>query len=151
GTATASFVLDPGETVTCVFTNTQGSSITVEKQTLPDGSLQAFNFTGDVAGSLTDGNSITVLVDSGTFTSTEALPAGWNLSSIVCDDTNSTGNTGTATATFNVEAGEAVRCVFTNTLVAPVAVPALTRSGLVLMLLTMLLIVAYSWRHTKQN
>ncbi|NEZ05037.1 DUF3494 domain-containing protein, partial [Wenzhouxiangella sp. XN201] len=114
-TATANFVLDAGETVTCVFTNTQRGSITVEKQTLPEGSLQAFDFTGDVAGSLTDGNSITVLVDPGTYTSTETLPAGWDLTSIVCDDSDSTGNTGTATATFNVAADEAVRCVFTNT------------------------------------
>ncbi len=122
GTATASFVLDPGETVTCVFTNTQGGSITVEKQTLPDGSTQAFTFAGDVAGAITDGNSITVPVDPGTYTSTETLPAGWDLTSIVCDDANSSGNTGTATATFNVEAGEAVRCVFTNTQRATIVV-----------------------------
>ncbi|NEZ02525.1 hypothetical protein G4Y73_00005, partial [Wenzhouxiangella sp. XN201] len=115
GTATANFVLDPGETVACVFTNTQGGSITVEKQTLPNGSPQAFAFAGDVAGSLADGNSITILVDPGTYTSTETLPAGWDLTSIVCDDLNSTGDIGTATATFNVEADEAVRCVFTNT------------------------------------
>ncbi|NEZ02526.1 hypothetical protein G4Y73_00010, partial [Wenzhouxiangella sp. XN201] len=115
GTATANFVLDPGETVACVFTNTQGGSITVEKQTLPNGSPQAFAFAGDVAGSLADGNSITILVDPGTYTSTETVPAGWDLTSIVCDDSDSTGNIGTATATFNVSADEAVRCVFTNT------------------------------------
>ena len=44
-TATASFVLDPGETVTCVFTNTQRGSIIVEKQTTPDGATDVFNFT----------------------------------------------------------------------------------------------------------
>jgi len=115
GTATANFVLDPGETVTCVFTNTQGGSITVEKQTLPDGSPQSFTFSGDVAGSITDGNSITVPVEPGTYTSTELLPAGWDLTSIACDDTDSSGDIGTATATFEVAAGEAVRCVFTNT------------------------------------
>ncbi len=162
GNAPSAITLGAGDMVTCTFENTllgagQGS-ITVEKQTLPDGSTQSFSFSGDVVGSITDGNSLTVLVDPGTYTSTEALLAGWNLSSIVCDDANSTGDLGTATATFIVEADELVRCVFTNTqgavvppLIPPTAVPVLTRSGLVIMLLAMLLIVAYSWRHTKQN
>jgi len=115
GTATASFVLDPGETVTCVFNNTQGGSITVEKQTDPDGSAQTFAFTGDVVGTIGDDDSITVPVEPGSYTSTESVIAGWDLTSIICDDTDSTGDIATATATFQVAAGEAVRCVFTNT------------------------------------
>ena len=51
----------------------------------------------------------------GTYTSTETVPAGWDLTSIVCDDTDSSGDTGTGIATFVVDPGETVTCVFTNT------------------------------------
>ena len=54
-------------------------------------------------------------VQPGQFTSTETVPAGWNLTKIECDDNNSTGDLNSATATFNVEAGETVTCTFTNT------------------------------------
>ena len=36
--------LQAGETVTCVFTNTQHGKIIVEKQTVPDGSAVSFEF-----------------------------------------------------------------------------------------------------------
>lgn len=145
GDAPSAITLGDGDVVTCTFDNTllngQGQgSITVEKQTLPNGSLQTFAFEGDVAGSITDGNSITVLVDPGTYTSTEILPAGWDLTSIICDDANSTSNIGTATATFNVEADEAVRCVFTNTQILPLtAIPTLSIFGKAAMALLLLL------------
>lgn len=144
GDAPNAITLAAGDDVTCTFDNTllngQGS-ITVEKQTLPDGSLQTFNFTGDVAGSLTDGNSLTVLVDPGIYTSTEALPAGWDLTAIVCDDANSSGDIGTATATFIVEADEVVRCVFTNKIVSASteAIPTLGHFGKAVLALLLLL------------
>jgi hypothetical protein len=105
-----------GETVTCTFTNTQLGTVIVEKQTLPDGSLQTFDFTGNVAGTIGDGGQIVLgnLLPA-TYTSTETPVEGWALTSIVCDDGNSTGDTGTGQATFNLEAGETVTCVFTNT------------------------------------
>ena len=114
GTGIATFNVEPGETVRCVYTNTQDGRIEIEKQTLPDGSPQVFTFTGDVSGMLSDGQSAGADVAPGQYTSTETVPMGWILNSIVCDDANSTGDTGTATATFNVEPGETVRCVFTN-------------------------------------
>ena len=49
-----------GETVTCVFTNTLGAEIVVEKQTDPDGDPQSFSFSAsyDADGfSLSDGQS----------------------------------------------------------------------------------------------
>ena len=58
--------------------------------------------------------TIEATVNAGQYTSTEAAAAGWDLASISCDDGNSTGSTGTRTATFNVEAGETVTCTFTN-------------------------------------
>ncbi len=115
-TRTATIVLDPNETVTCTFTNTNRGAIIVEKQTLPDGDPQTFGFTGDAAGTIGDGGTLTVAdLVPGTYTSTETLPAGWDLTDITCDDTDSSGDTGTATATFEVAAGEVVRCTFTNT------------------------------------
>ncbi|MDX1748342.1 MAG: hypothetical protein R3324_20595, partial [Halobacteriales archaeon] len=41
-------------------------------------------------------------------------PSNWELRSIVCNDGNSTGSTGTATATYEIAEGESVTCTFTN-------------------------------------
>lgn len=99
-----------GETVTCTFTNTKLVTVIVEKQTLPNGSPQTFRFMGDVAGTIGDGGQIALgNLLPGTYTSTETPAEGWALTSIVCDDGNSTGDTGTGQATFNLEAGETVR------------------------------------------
>ena len=111
----SSISLAAGETVTCVFTNTKRGSIIVEKQTLPDGAAGQFTFTGDAAGTIGDNGLITVAnLLPGAYTSTEAAAEGWNLSSIACSDANSTGAVGTRTATFRLEAGEVVKCTFTN-------------------------------------
>jgi len=102
------------------FATGDRGTIVVQKETLPDSSSQSFAFTGDVAGSIQDGQQIVVPdLSPGTYSATEALPAGWELSSIVCDDNNSSGNLGTATATFEVEARETVTCTFTNTQLGP--------------------------------
>jgi Prealbumin-like fold domain len=113
-TRTASFIVAPGETVRCVFTNTQNGRIEIEKQTLPNGSAATFDFTGDVSGTLSDGGSTGANVAPGNYSSVESAKAGWDLTSIVCDDSNSTGVIGTGVATFIVAPGETVRCVFTN-------------------------------------
>ena len=112
--------LDPGETVTCVFTNTKRGTIIVEKQTSPDGAAGDFTFTGDASGSIGDGEQIVVddLVP-GTYTSTEGDPGeDWNLGTIACDDdeslTPSSGDVAGATATFELDPGETVTCVFVN-------------------------------------
>jgi subtilisin family serine protease len=88
--------------------------IIVEKQTIPDGDGSSFTFTGDASGSIGDGQQIVSVTGTGTFSSTETVPAGWSLFEIECDDSDSTGNIGTASATFNVAADETVTCVFTN-------------------------------------
>ncbi len=112
--------LQPGETVTCTFTNTKRGTIIVEKQTSPDGATGSFTFTGDAAGTIGDNGKITVnnLVP-GTYTSTEGDPGvNFDLGSIVCDDgqsaTASTVDLAKATATFKLDPGETVTCVFTN-------------------------------------
>jgi plastocyanin len=121
GTRTATFKVDPGETVKCTFTNRKRGTIIVEKQTNPDGAAGSFSFTGDASGSIGDGGQITVNnLAPGTYTSTETNPApGFDLTSISCDDgasaTASTFDVGTRTATFKVDPGETVKCTFTNT------------------------------------
>jgi hypothetical protein len=73
-----------------------------------------------IVGTLSD------IVLIGETSSTEVLTvdqvnAGWHLTDISCNDPNdnSTGDTGTATATFHVEAGEIVTCTFSNSYAGP--------------------------------
>ncbi|MFC1997304.1 GEVED domain-containing protein [Chloroflexota bacterium] len=90
-------------------------TIIIEKQTIPDGTVKSFTFTGDVTGSIADGGQIVVSnLPPGTYSSTEAVPTGWNLSDIHCDDANSSGNVSSATATIQLDPGETVKCTFTN-------------------------------------
>jgi hypothetical protein len=118
GSATATFNVDPGETVTCTFLDRlKPATIIVKKITdpSPDLSNSSFTFTGDAAGQIRNGQTITVgNLAPGTYHSTEVVPNGWQLESISCDDSNSTGNTSTATATFHAEAGETVTCTFVD-------------------------------------
>ena len=107
----------PGETVTCTFTNVKNHErIEIEKQTVPVGHPQEFEFTGAINASLSDNEAIGKDVAPGQYTISETALPGWTLNSIVCSDgqsfTPSSGNRNTAT--FNVENGETVRCVFNN-------------------------------------
>jgi uncharacterized repeat protein (TIGR01451 family) len=107
--------LSAGETVTCVFTNTQLGTIVVEKQTSPEGAAGSFSFSGDAAGAIGDNGQIVVSnLVPGTYASTEAVADGWSLTSITCADSNSSGSLAARTATFALEAGEVVKCTFTN-------------------------------------
>ncbi len=117
GTRTATFNVEAGETVTCTFTNAELGTIIVEKQTAPDAAPGSFTFTGDAPGTIADNGTIVVGgLLPGTYTATENDPApGFDLTGISCDDGNSSGNVGTRTATFQVEAGETVTCTFINT------------------------------------
>jgi hypothetical protein len=58
--ATAVIDLDPGENITCTFTNTARGRIIVEKQTNPNGAPGNFTFTGDAAGTISDNGQIVV-------------------------------------------------------------------------------------------
>jgi len=108
-----------GETIGCTFENTQIlGTITIEKQTLPDGDTTAFAFTGDLTDSLADGESSTITVPMGTYSVVEGTVAGWTLTDISCTDPvggNSSGDVDTSTATIDLAPGEDVTCVFTNT------------------------------------
>jgi len=106
-----SISLQPGENVTCTFTNTQDANIVVVKQTDPDTSPQLFSFNAsyDADGySLSDGQSNdSGDLDPGTYSVSENVPAGWDLDSATCDDDS-------APASVSLQAGETVTCTFTN-------------------------------------
>ena len=118
-----------GETVTCAFTNTKRGTIIVEKQTSPDKASGSFSFSGD-CGRLDRRRRPDrrrqppaghVHVDRG-------RGRGLEPDSIACDDANSTGSLGTRTATFQLEAGEVVKCTFTNAKLTVGRAPSTSRS-----------------------
>lgn len=112
-TATVS-ALGAGDTVTCTFTNMKRGTVIVKKVMV--GGADAFTYTGTPSGSIsTNGGTISASVAPGTYTSTEVVPAGWDLNAISCDDSDSTGDVNTRTATFVVAPGETVTCTFINT------------------------------------
>jgi Tol biopolymer transport system component len=116
----AKIVVAQGETVTCTFTNTvQSGTVVIKKATVPAGDSATFAFTGDAAGTIADGQTITVPgLAPGTYSSTETVPSGWDLASISCDDgqsaSASSGDVATATATFRLDPGETISCTFTD-------------------------------------
>jgi|GEM_PF-1351163 len=150
-TRTITLNVQDGESINCSVTNTKLGSITVSKATVPIGNATLFAFSGDVAGSIADGEAITVSdLSAGAYTSVEAAAAGWDLTDISCDDgastTPSTGDIATRTATFNLDAGEDVICTFTNLLPSPVldVLPVPVNDKLALLLLT-LMMLASGW------
>ena len=109
--------LDIGTTdVTCTFTNTRKGQIVVKKVMV--GGTASFAFTGTPSGTIdTNNGTISTDVSGGTYTSTETPKAGWDLTSLTCDDGGSAtpSTTSGSTATFKVDPGETVTCTFTNT------------------------------------
>jgi uncharacterized repeat protein (TIGR01451 family) len=92
----------------------------IDKITFPAVDPSSFPFSGSYSFNLTDAGA---LFDSGpiapgSYPVTEGTFAGWVLTNLACNDSNSTvastTNLQTRTATINVEAGETVTCVFTN-------------------------------------
>jgi uncharacterized repeat protein (TIGR01451 family) len=104
--------LQAGETVTCTFTNEKDSRIIVSKETEPDTDPQVFSFAAsyDQDGfSLSDGESNdSGDLDAGTYSVSENVPAGWDLSSVVCSGEQASG-------AIELAAGQTVTCIFTNT------------------------------------
>jgi CSLREA domain-containing protein len=121
--ATANIDVDPGETVTCTYTNRKRGRIAVRKITdpNPDPTDTRFAFTGAATGSIRNGEALSVdnLVP-GTYRVTEVVPDQFELISISCDDGASPqpsfGDVSAATATFRLDPGEVVTCTFVNRL-----------------------------------
>jgi hypothetical protein len=99
-------------TFSCTISNTQKGRIIIEKQTDPDGSSTAFGYTGEIVTSLLDGESQSKDVIPGSYSVSEIVPDGWDLTKIECDDSDSSGSGNTAN--FEVAAGETVKCTFYN-------------------------------------
>ena len=119
---TATINLEPGETVTCTFTNAEDDTITVEKVTEPP-TTDTFDFSSDLGtftlthGLVHDFSNVT----PGTHTITETDPsgAGYAVTDISCVD-SATGQTfagdlTTRSVDLNLVAGERIHCIFTNT------------------------------------
>jgi len=99
------------------------TKIMVDKVTDPSGSTESFEFTGSWRGgvtfALTDGATPhdSGQLEPGTYTVTENLPAGWDLSSITIEgDTDGGSSTSGSTATIDLDAGETITVTFTNAL-----------------------------------
>ena len=111
---------DFGKTFSCTIENTQRGMIIVEKQTDPDGAAGSFLFSGALVGSISDDGTIpSGLLEPGSYEVTEEGPGpNFDLIDITCDDagsvTPSFGDVPTGKATFKLDPGETVTCVFTN-------------------------------------
>lgn len=128
---TAIFNLDPGEMVTCTFTNTRRGAAVVSGQTLPDGASGSFQFTGVPSGTISgDGTLVAANLTPGTYTTTEVDPAPeFELRAVECDDGDSSGDPQTRTAIFNIDPGETVTCLFTNAEPTAELTPTLSAGG----------------------
>jgi len=118
GSNPANIDLNPGETVTCTFTNTQTKrgKIIVDKVTDPAGDPQPFDFTlhggpDSVSQSfaLTDADTPYDSGDlkPGNYNVHEHLLTGWDLFDATCDD-------GSDPASIDLAPGETVKCTFSN-------------------------------------
>jgi hypothetical protein len=139
----ATYAIDPDETVTCVFENgrrDQPGTIIVEKRTDPAdmGPTPAlFGFTapgleafGASSFALSHGQARRIdEVPPGEYAVTESA-SSHQLTALDCDDgasaSPSTTSTGARTATVRLDAGETVRCVFTNRLAIDTTPPVCT-------------------------
>ncbi len=114
-------MLNEGETIACVFTNTGNGTIIIEKETIPVGGID-FGFTTNIPGNATftldDGEMITRMsIPAGTYMVTEDDPApGFVLSEISCDDMGSMVDVPTRTATIDLDPNETITCTFRNTI-----------------------------------
>lgn len=105
------------------------TAVEVAKETLPAGDQTRFTFSGIFSGTLAGGESTFVFVSPGTYFVTEAVPEGWLLNDIHCDDDDSAGVVETRTAVYIVSDGETVRCTFVNQLPANIIVEKVTVPG----------------------
>jgi plastocyanin len=112
-----------GETVRCVFTDTQRASVTIRKATTPPESSTTGTQFELTPGSGLDGGAVLLRHDGtrswsvapGNYTVDEAVTDGYELAGISCaGDADSTGDAAAGRATFRVAAGEDVSCTFSS-------------------------------------
>ena len=106
------------QNVVCNFTHTLPGSITIVKQTKPDGG-SGFSFTDNLQApnsfTLDDNGTKTFTgIAPGTYQVTENLPADWRLVSIECVDADGGTAANGTSANIDLDAGEAITCTYTN-------------------------------------
>ena len=93
-------------------------TVTINKETVPDGATGSFNFNQDIEGTddftlSDDGSKVFTDVLAGSYEVSEDVPAGWLLTSIVC--IGGTTLTGDDDVAITLAAGDDVECTFNNT------------------------------------
>lgn len=143
GTVTITVTADDGQEANNTFSRT--FSITVNPDIAPTGSItivkianpegeQEFDFVPSFDDEFVltdDGESDDYLmtfenVSTGEHTVTETVPEDWSITSIVCDDSDSTVDVQTGIATIQVAENEHVTCTFTNTKISTIIVKKIT-------------------------
>lgn len=112
---TVTVTVQPGELVTCTYTNTQRGNIIVTKQTNPDGSDEPFDFTltGQSDFVLHDDESKQFMnIVPGAYTLTELAKDGWDVTSMTCSGEAPTTDSPIA---ITLSPGETVECTVLNT------------------------------------
>jgi hypothetical protein len=129
---TATIELGAGEDVTCTYTDTKLGAIQISKHTV--GGDGTFSFSGPQDFQITTtsgagGPFVLPNLEPRVYTISEAVPADWQLSGIVCTDPTNDSTTSGNTATVNLAPGEIVACTFTDARQASVTVEKQTLGG----------------------
>lgn len=138
---TGTLVLDPGETITCTYTNSEWGVLVVDKVTVPEGSDQEFEFEwapeGEAATDFsladeTDAYSTGAIAPGEYVVSETSTIEGWALVDLECtdpadDDTDPVVDGDTATV--HVGLGETVTCTFTNAQRGPLTFDKVVAAG----------------------
>ncbi len=123
--STATLQVDPGDAITCTFTNKQDATVTMIKDAVPNGpqdfaftttgsQLSGFSLDDDADGTLSNTKVFTVSgAGFGSKTVTESALVGWDLTALECSEGEE--NLGTRTATLSVDPGDQITCTYTNT------------------------------------
>ncbi len=125
--ATASLTVDPGDVITCTFTNSRDATVTIVKDAVPN-AAQDFAFTGSFGPFSLDDDADPTLPASRTFTVSgtgfgaktvsETAVVRWELTQISCmGDTEATVSLPTRTVTLDVDPGESIICTYRNTFI----------------------------------
>lgn len=123
GQGVTGITVGASDIISCDFVNTLNKgTITIIKDAVPN-DPQDFKFTGNLGQFDLDDDSDPTLpniatfsgMTQGTYTVTEPNVQGWDLTNVVCNDTNSQGNVNNRNAVIQLEPGETVTCTFTNT------------------------------------
>jgi len=125
-TGVALIDLQPGEDVVCTYSNAKNGTITVTKSAVGGAAGDTFAFTGDLAGTISSGQSLSGGFADGTYAISEIVATGWDLANIACtggtvvytggEGANPTPSfaQGDTTVNITIAGAEVVACTFTN-------------------------------------